>query len=253
MKRPIASMLSATLAAGISLLGALVVAGCGEQAQPQAETTPDTGWVMPPEIDAAASSGREVIVRGKASPLGRVVVSGAGDLAYAVGADTEGRFELRVPRPAQDTLFVVEARVGQEGFPAPYRLLIGADPQAPIALLAIGAPTRRLDAAPGLDAVDTDGRGALVSGRAAPKTEVVIEGSMERRVRADETGRWRLAGSGDGTTPIRVAGVAYAPAPGGAATPDTLERAGAGWRIAWSSPGGGRQSTWFPERAATIR
>ena len=249
MKRPIASMLSATLAAAITL----VVAGCGEQAQPQAETTPDTGWVMPPEIDAAASSGREVIVRGKASPLGRVVVSGAGDLAYAVGADTEGRFELRVPRPAQDTLFVVEARVGQEGFPAPYRLLIGADPQAPIALLAIGAPTRRLDAAPGLDAVDTDGRGALVSGRAAPKAEVIIEGSMERRVTADETGRWRLAGSGDGTTPIRVGGVAYAPAPGGAATPDTLERAGAGWRIAWSSPGGGRQSTWFPERAATIR
>lgn len=253
MKRRIASARSAALVAGLSVLAASVVAGCGQPARPQAEAAPDTGWVMPPEIDEAVASGRELIVRGRASPLGRVVVSGAGGLAYAVGADTEGRFELRVPRPAQDTLFVVEARVGQEGFPAPYRLLIGADPQAPIALLAIGAPTRRLDAAPGLDAVDTDGRGAMVSGRSAPKAQVVIEGGMERRARADDTGRWRLAGSGDGTTPIRVGGFPYAPAPGGAAKPGTLERAGAGWRIAWSSPGGGRQSTWFPDRAETPR
>jgi hypothetical protein len=251
MKRPIASRLSATLAAGVPMLGALLVAACGEPVQPEAEAAPDTGWVMPPEIDAAAASGRELIVRGQAAPLGRVVVSGAGGLAYAVGADTEGRFELRVPRPAHDTLFVVEARVGQEGFPAPYRLLIGADPGAPIALLAIGAPTRRLDAGPGLDAVDTDGRGAMVSGRAAANAEVVVGGSVERRVRADETGRWRLAGSGDGAAPIRVAGVSYAPAPGAAATPETLERAGAGWRIAWSSPGGGRQWTWFPDRTTT--
>ena len=253
MKRRIASKLSAILAAGIPGLGALAVAGCGPQAQPKVEAPPETGWVMPPEIDEAVPSGRELVVRGQASPLGRVVVSGAGGLAYAVGADAEGRFELRVPRPAHDTLFLVEARVGQEGFPAPYRLLIGADPQAPIALLAVGAPSQRLDAAPGLDAVDTDGRGTLVSGRAAPNAEVIIEGSVQRRVTADETGRWRLAGSGDGATPIQVAGVSYAPAPGGAATSDRLERAGLGWRIAWSSPGGGRQSTWFPDRTAMTR
>lgn len=245
MKRPIASTLAAA--------AALLVAACGEQAAPQAEATPESGWVMSPEIDAVASDGRELIVRGHAAPLGRVVVSGAGGLAYAVGADAEGVFELRVPRPAKDTLFVVEARVGQEGFPAPYRLLIGADPQAPIALLAVGAPTQRLDGGVGLDAVDTDGRAALVSGRAAPETEVTIEGSVQRTVTADAAGRWRLAGSGDGSTPIRVGGVAYSPAPGGASQPDTLERAGVGWRIAWAGQGGGRQSTWFPDRPATNR
>ncbi|WP_309629276.1 hypothetical protein [Brevundimonas sp.] len=245
MKRPIASTLA--------VLAALTTSACGEQAPPAAETAQESGWVMPPEIAEVASSGRELIVRGQASPLGRVVVSGAGDLAYAVGADAEGRFELRVPRPPQDTLFLVEARVGQEGFPAPYRLLIGADPSAPVALLAIGAPTLRLDAGSGLDAVDTDGRASFVSGRAVAGAEVVIEGSVQRTVTADERGRWRLAGSGDGSTPITIDGTAYAPAPGGAATPDTLQRSGAGWSIAWSSPGGGRQSTWFPDRPATIR
>ena len=245
MKRPIAL----TLAAAVALL----VSACAEQTQPAAEATRETGWVMAPEIDGIAASGRELIVRGQASPLGRVVVSGAGDLAYAVGADAEGRFELRVPRPARDTLFRVEARAGQAGFPAPYRLLIGADPSAPIALLAIGAPTHRLDSGLGLDAVDTDGRAVLVSGRATAGTEVVVEGSVQRTVMADDKERWRLAGSGDGTTPITIDGRAYAPAPGAVATPDTLHRAGAGWSIAWSSPGGGRQSTWFPDKPATIR
>ena len=244
MKRPIASILAATVG--------LIVSACGEQALPATEATQETGWVMPPEIDEVASTGRELIVRGQASPLGRVVVSGAGDLAYAVGADAEGRFELRVPRPAHDTLFLVEARAGQAGFPAPYRLLIGADPSAPIALLAIGAPTQRLDAGPGLDAVDTDGRAAFVSGRATAGAEVVIEGSVQRRVMADEDGRWRLAGSGDGSTPITIDGRAYAPDPGGAATPGALLRTGAGWSITWSSPGGGRQSTWFPDKPAGI-
>lgn len=249
MKRPIASRLSATLAGAV----ALIVSACGEQAQPAAEATQETGWIMPPEIDAVASSGRELIVRGQASPLGRVVVSGAGGLAYAVGADAEGRFELRVPRPAHDTLFLVEARAGQAGFPAPYRLLIGADPSAPIALLAIGAPTQRLDSGLGLDAVDTDGRAAFISGRSTAGTGVVIEGSVQRTVTADDEGRWRLAGSGDGTTPITIDGRAYAPAPGAVATPGNLYRAGAGWSIAWSSPGGGRQSTWFPDKPATAR
>jgi len=235
------------------MLGALTVSACGQQAQPTAEATQETGWVMPPQIDAVTASGRELVVSGKAAPLGRVVVSGAGDLAYAVGADAEGRFELRVPRPAHDTLFLVEARTGQTGFPAPYRLLIGADPQAPIALLAVGAPTQRLDPGPSLDAVDTDGRASFVSGRAGKGAAVSVEGSAQRTATAGAEGRWRLAGSGDGTTPIRVGGVAYAPQPGGASAPNTLERAGAGWRIAWSAPGGGRQSTWFPDRTATIR
>ena len=243
MKRPIASTL---FTAAI-----LTVAACGEPAQPTHQTTLESGWVRTPEIDVVSTSGRELIVRGHAAPLGRVVISGAGGLAYAAGADEEGRFELRVPRPTRDTLLSVEARIGQTGFPAPYRLLIGADAVAPIALLTIGAPSRRLDTAPGLDALDTDGRAVFLSGRAPAGTLVVIEGTGRRETSADIDGRWSMVGAGSGDAPLRVAGAAYSPAPGGSTEPDVLQRSGAGWRITWSGPGGGRQSTWFPDRPPT--
>lgn len=242
MKRRIASSLFTALALGVS--------ACDEPVQPAQQGALDTGWVTTPEIDVVSASGRELVVRGHAAPLGRVMVRGAGDLAYAVGADEEGRFELRVPRPVHDTLFTVEARIGQTGFPAPYRLLIGADPDAPVALLAIGAPSRRLDPGPGLDAVDSDGRAVFLSGRAPATTAVVVEGVARREAKADEDGRWQMAGAGNGEAALRVAGVSYSPVPNESSAPDVLERAGGGWRIAWSGSGGGRQSTWFPDRPA---
>ena len=241
MKRPIATTL------GVIAFSAL--SACSEATAPIEEATRETGWVMPPVVDTATASGRDLVVSGFAAPLGRVVVRGAGDLAYAVGTDEQGRFDLRVPRPSRDTVFTVEARQGQTAYPAPYRLLIGADPQAPVALLAIGAPTRRLDGDGGLDAVDTDGRATFLSGRATAGATVRIEGMGSRTTSADDQGRWRIAGAGDGASPIVVDGVAHTPAPGsGDAVEGGLERAGAGWRITWSSPGAGRQSTWFPDR-----
>lgn len=245
MKRPIVQTLSGPFAA----MAVLALAACGEPAAPVIETPPSTDWVMSPEIDAVSGAGRELIVTGHASPLGRVVIKGAGDLAYAVAADRDGRFELRLPRPARDTLFQVEARTGETSLPAPYRLLIGSSPAAPTALLAIGAPTRRLDPGPGLDAVDSDGRAAFLSGRGAPDASVEVGG---RAVVADATGRWRLAGAGNGGAVVAVAGQTYSPLPAGG-TPDVLERAGRGWRIAWTSPGGGRQTTWFPDRPEDVR
>lgn len=242
MKRPIASTLG--------LVAVLSLSACGQPTLPAEKAAHETGWIMPPVVDAVAASGRELVVTGQAAPLGRVVVMAGSDLAYAVGADAEGRFSLRVPRPAQDTLFTVEARLGQVGYPAPYRLLIGASPDAPIALLAPGAPTRRLDPGPALDAVDSDGRAAFLSGRAEPGRSVLVRGLAERTAVADGQGRWRMAGAGDGSLQITVDGVAYSPMPVGAQAADGLERAGNGWRIAWTSPGGGRQSTWFPDRTA---
>jgi hypothetical protein len=244
MKRRIALTLIVT--------AAVLATGCGERPAPAAEQTPARdGWVMPPIIDAVEAGRGDLGVSGQASPLGRVVVSGPGGQAYAAGADEDGRFELRIPRPAHDALFVVEARVGQLGYPAPYRLLVAADPAGPIALLTVGAPTRRLDpAGAGVDAIDSDGRATFVSGRAAPGADIEVEVGGVRTVTATPDGRWSLAAPGNGSSPVRVGGVELAPPGGEAAADGVLERAGAGWRFSWSIPGGARQTTWFPGEAS---
>lgn len=239
MKRPFASTLV--------VAAALSVAACGERAAPAtAEAPTEGGWVMPPIVDAVTPAGGDLRLQGRAAPLGRVVVSGPGGQAYAAGADAEGRFDLPIPRPATDTVFTVEARSGQLSYPAAYRLLVSAQPNGPMGLLSIGAPTRRLDPGQGLDAIDSDGTAVFLSGRAAPDTVVQIEVGGPRTATTDARGRWALAASGSGGL-VRVGGETYAAAHG-PGTDGVLERAGAGWRMSWAGPGGARQTTWFPDR-----
>lgn len=240
MKRPIAP----TLAIAVALLAG----ACGEQAAPAAADAPaEGGWIMPPIVDAVTTAGADLRLQGRAGPLGRVVVTGPGGRAYAAAADAEGRFDLPIPRPAKDTIFVVEARSGQLSYPAAYRLLVSAQPGGPVGLLSIGAPTRRLDPGRGLDAVDSDGAAVFLSGRAAPETMVEVDLGGARSVTTDAQGRWTLAASGSGGG-VRVGDQAYAAPTGPGGAEDMLERAGDGWRIVWSSAGGARQTTWFPDR-----
>lgn len=240
MKRPFAICL---------LIGAtLAAAACGASPEPRpdVEAVRD-GWVTSPLVDGVARTGDMIVVGGLTEPLGRVVLTGTDGVAYAAGADEDGRFDVRIPAPTQDVLLDVKAQVGQVAYPAPYRLLVAADARAPIALLAIGAPTRRLGPAPALDAIDSDGRATLLSGRGAPGSEVSAGMSDARPVATDAEGRWSMG----------VGAIPGAPVQVGNATFDTpvlsldgesrLQRLGAGWTIAWGGPGGVRQATWFPD------
>jgi hypothetical protein len=243
MKRPIAL--------GLIIVAMAAVSACGDRPAPETRTVPapDT-WVTPPQIDAVTGTGSDLNVQGSAAPLGRVVVAQQGGQAYAVAADAEGRFELRMPRPRQDTLFVVEARAGQVAYPAPYRLLVAGDPAGPIALLSIGAPTLRLDPGPSLDSVDSDGRAAVLSGRAPPERVVALAVGPAPAQRVVSNGRWNLVVAGGAADSLDVDGVVYSPPVGVPAAAGVLVRAGAGWQIRWEGAGGARQSTWFPDRAS---
>jgi hypothetical protein len=188
------------------------------------------------------------MLTGHADPGGRVVLRATGGVAYAVGADEAGRFQVRIAAPATDTLFDVQSQQGQQAQPAPTRLLVTADPAGPVALVALGQASRRLDTAGTVDAIDSDGRARLVSGRAAPDAEVaVVAGGQALSIPTDAEGRWTLslpAGSG----PLAVDGsVVLDP---GAATPPTdgvsVERLAGGWRLGWRASDGAGQSSWFP-------
>jgi hypothetical protein len=213
-----------------------------------------SGWVTPPQIDSAARTASGLSVRGRAAPQGRVVLRAAGGTAYAVGADANGRFDLEVRAPVNDTLFMVETQNGQDASPAPYQMLVSRDPAGPTALLGPGAPTRRLDRAGPLDVVDSDGHALLASGRAAPGSTVAVSVAgrdpVQAHVRPD--GRWslNLTTEGAGPAEIVVAGRRYAyPGPalgsgsGGALAVVSNPQ---GWSVSWPVAPRSRQGSWFP-------
>jgi len=241
----------------IAAVAAGVAAACSptppEQAAGDAEATRE--WARPPTIDGVVRAGPALTVSGVADAGARVVLRGDDGAAFAATADSRGRFEVRLPAPAGHLLLRPETQIGQDAAPSPDRLLILAAGEGPIVVLRPGGPTRRLDAAPALGAIDSDGRMRLASGRTAPGTEVVEvqSGGETVQVAPDARGRWSvILPPRDGAEPLRVAGREFV-WPGEAAGSQDLvvESLDSGWRIRWTGPGAARQTTWLPGRAAS--
>lgn len=249
MKRAILSTVAAVLAAGAT--------ACSPPPPEQAgERTGSAGdWARPPVVESVERSGSALVVSGVAEPEARVVLRSDEGAAFAATADSLGRFEVGLPTPREHLLLRPETQVGQDAAPSPDRLLILAGGQGPIVVLRPGGPTRRLDAAPVLGAIDSDGRMRLASGRVAPGTALVeVESRGETvQVTPDPQGRWSvMLAPHEGPDQIRVTGRDFV-WPGQSAAPSralTVERLDAGWRILWTGPGDARQSTWLPDGRA---
>jgi hypothetical protein len=237
----------------VALTGLALAACSPAPREPAAEARQPavTGWTRPPLVESVRRAGDGLVVGGAAEPGARVVLRSEAGAAYAAAANPRGRFEIRMAAPSGDLLLRPETQVGQDAAPSPDRLLILAGGRGPIAILRPGGATRRLDAAPVLGAVDSDGAARLVSGRvptpSAPLT--VVAGGETLRVTPDAAGRWSLmltpARGGD---EIRVDGQSFRWPGAGASGPGLqVERAGQGWRVGWPDPSGGRQTTWLPD------
>ncbi len=238
-------------------MAALICAatGCSPPAAAPAAEPPagnDAGaWTRPPLIRAVERVAGGLIFTGQAEPGARVVLRSDSGPGHAAAADAEGRFRIRMSAPTGDLLLRPEIQDGQDSSPAPERLLIVAGGRGPMAILRAGAATRRLDRAPALGAVDSDGRMRLVSGRAAPGgvTVDLQAGGEAGQVTPDASGRWSLAlGPSAGPDEIRVGDRDFIwPGEAAAGAAQGVERAGSGWRVTWSGPAGGRQTTWLPD------
>lgn len=242
MKRTILSLAAVALAGACS-------PGAPEQGGDQTDASRE--WARPPAIEAVSRSGSSLVVSGAADPEARVVLRGHDGTAFAATADSRGRFEVGVPAPAGHLLLRPETQVGQDAAPSPDQLLILAGGQGPAAVLRTGGPTRRLDAAPGLGAIDGDGRMRLVSGRVAAGTKVVEvqNGRDTIQVAPDAAGLWSvILPARGGPDPVRVDGREFI-WPGGIEgdRPLSVERLDGGWRIGWTGAGGARQTTWLPD------
>ncbi len=232
----------------------LVTTGCGGDRKAGAASNPTTeGWVTAPVIDSVARTAGSLLLRGHARPGSRIVVRGEDGTAFAVGAGDDGRFDIRMRPPQTDVFYVIEVQTGQDAVPSPFRLLVPGDPGGPIALIAAGSPTRRLDPGAGLDVVDSDGRSRIASGRAAPRTTISVEvdGRSPLTTTTDKEGRWSvgLDGRSDGPVTISVAGQSYVYP--GVEPPDgetgRLVVAGQGRAVRWSLSETAQQTSWFPD------
>lgn len=242
----------------LSITAAALTAACtpGAPDPGEADAEASRQWTRPPAIGSVRRTGPALTVAGTADPEARVVLRGDDGTAFAATADSRGRFEVRVPAPARHLLLRPETQVGQDAASSPDQLLILAGGQGPVAVLRTGGPTRRLDSAPVLGAIDGDGRMRLASGRVAAGTEVVEvrNGPETIQVSPDAAGYWSviLPASG-GPDPIRIDGREFVwPGPTGGDGSLSVDRMDAGWRIGWTGTGGARQTTWLPD-AVPIR
>lgn len=233
----------------------VAVAGCSPAAAPGTDGAERPaaveGWTRPPMIRSVQRVPGGLVFIGQAEPGARVVLRSDSGPAHAAAADDQGRFEIRMTPPAGDLLLRPETQIGQDASPAPERLLIVAGGRGPVAILRAGGATRRLDRAPALGAVDSDGRMRLASGRSAPGggSIDIQAGGETGRVTPDASGRWRLVLTPSaGPDEIRVGGRSFNwPGDGTAEAALRVERVEAGWRVVWSGPAGGRQTTWLPD------
>lgn len=207
-----------------------------------------TGWAAPPRVEAVRRTPSGLTVTGQASPGARVVLRGGDGMAFAASADDAGRFDIRMVAPSGDVLLTPETQTGQDSAPAPEQLLIVAGGQGPIAMLAAGAPSRRLDGDGALGSVDSDGRMLALSGRgpAGQPVRISLNGRPAAMPTADAAGRWTAVVGPSGATRIGVGEAAF-DYPGAVEVGSGASRAGSGWRIGWSIPAGGRQTTWLPD------
>lgn len=249
MTRPIVLLVFASVLA--------TMAGCGRD--PQDNPVADVqagGWVEAPVIDRASRDAAGLRVSGLASPGSRIVIRGDARTAFAVGTDDDGRFNLLVPSPQTDTLYVVEIQAGEDAVPAAARLLVAGDPAGPVALISPGAPTRRLDPGSGLDVIDSDGRTRIASGRSAAGKGIAITVGDGDPVTAtaNPAGRWTLNLGASLATPVTLSvegvphvypGEARSDAPDNRLTPN-----GNGVTLFWRLSDTARQSSWFPRSRA---
>lgn len=244
-------MLQAAALAG-ALAAALVLTSCGPSGNRTSgdETSNEGGWVTPPLVTGVEQRADGLIVRGDAAPGARVVLRTGQNAGFAASADEAGRFEVQMPSPDAAQILIPEIQSGQSRTPGREQLLLigGGAPLA--ALLSDGGASRRLGLTPALDAVDGDGRGLIVSGRAEPGTKVTVTvaGVVIQTV-AGQDRRWTAGLSSAGDRPLRIeVGDAAFDYPGpGASADGQVVRAGQGWRLTRALSPSARQTSWFPD------
>lgn len=252
-------------------LVSLILAGCG-QGEPAAWTAEpkslslaaEAGYLAPPQVtQAALQPGGTLALSGTAAPNARVRLAAPAGQPLFADADAAGRWRAVVAPGAPVRLFGLsmtaeDRAVQSEG----YLMLTAEGAAAQLRGGAGAAPLAEPSRAPRILAVDYDrDGGAVVSGIAAPGAGLGLRVDRTPRgeTKADGRGRFSISlteALDPGAHLLEVAGeggedslsIEASRAGSLGSGPFAGRRTPYGWRVDWTTPGGGVQTTQVFER-----
>ncbi len=231
------------------------------------------GYLQAPRLTAATLSDRSFSVNGVAAKGARIRLSSPEGQAFGTTADDRGLWQIDVPRNAamaqQAMLFGLSEDIEGRIIQAEFYVALLPDPQIPVVLLraGTGAQTLSQGAAFSITTADFDGAGGLTISGFAPAGKPVkasLDGSTAIETFAGEDGRYSLGLPSSAPTIVRqiqiLSGMdqralrldvsAHRLTAGALA--DTT-RLASGWRIDWTTPSGGVQTTYIQSPKAGVK
>jgi hypothetical protein len=248
-------------------LGAFALAGCGARPDVEAGQAPavvsagEADYLAPPALTGAVRVGGRLTLTGTAPPDGRVQLASPDGRVLAAAADERGAWTLTLPAPAAPAMFAFSVRTGDRIVRGEGAVLLPPAPAPAALLLRSGYGALSVGQAPNgpaIIAVDYDASGgAAVAGLAPPNTAVrlSLDGVDAAAANSDSQGRFavmavnRMLAPGArtvqvvttaGSAEVRIAVSPASPLHGAAYR---ATRQGSAWRIDWTPPGGGVQTS----------
>jgi hypothetical protein len=247
------------------VMGALaLLAGC-DRSSPRAAArrgarraaANESAYHPAPAVDGVTREDGRVVLSGRAQPGAPVRLATPEGRLVAVVASREGRWRIVLPPSPDMRLYSLSMIDGGRIVQSEGYLAVAPDLTAQLRCGAGAAIYGAQAWSPRITAVDYDSKGGcVVSGVAAAgqAVTILIDGVDRGEVRADATGRFSLPldepiGAGPHRLDLMAGGqrasVSVAVTPAGAmpAIPLKAARTGYGWRVDWTTPGGGVQTT----------
>lgn len=257
------------LAGLVPLLG---LTGCGDARQPWKPAPPkgppaaEAAYVAPPAMTGVRFGADALTLEGAAAPGAKVMLGTPTGETLSAEADADGRWSVQAPAVSSVRLYglfmtVAGRKVTSEGY-------LALTPDGRAVLLRAGGGARVLaqgSRPPRILAIDYDNDGgAVISGVGTPDADVGLRidrsaggasvvGSDGRfaipvvRPLAHADHAFEVAGEGGEDSVIVPTARAEPP---GAAVFRAAPLPDGGWRIDWTTPGGGVQTTLLPGRRA---
>jgi hypothetical protein len=250
--------------AALGLAALALVAGCDRSTvraapsrKPRPASANESAYHPAPAVDAVSRDAGRIVLSGRARPGAPVRLATPDGRVIAVGASPQGRWSIVLPPLPEMRLFSLSMIDGGRIVQADGYLAVGPDLAAELRAGAGAAIYGKAGGAPRVTAVDYDSKGGcVVSGVAAAgqTVAVLVDGANRGGVRADASGRFSLpldepiasgphtveVASGLGRDSVAVDVTPAGPMP---SIPLRATRTGGGWRVDWTTPGGGLQTT----------